>query len=363
MEMKATLDVRLEHARRILRDCGSVCIGYSGGVDSVFLAKLALDTLGAENVLAVTGLSAAYPAVQREVAAACALQFGIPHLEVETHELADPRYAANPDNRCYYCKSELWPRLASVARERGLNVVLDGSNADDVRDYRPGFAAATENGVRSPLLESGLTKHEIRELSREAGLPTWDQPASPCLSSRLPYGVAVTPLRLRQVELAEAALRDLGFMEFRVRHHDDCMRLEFAPRELDRAEHLAVGILSQLAALRLPRVVIDVEGYRRGALNEVLIQLTAASDTNRQSEPVLRTLPRHEAAGHHHDVCVVHGVDMVTAREFAPQLRANGFRYVTVDPVRLQRVPRQPRSQAMGQLETLQPQTTRADHV
>lgn len=254
----------------ILRECGSVCIGYSGGVDSVFLSVVAVDELGAERVLAVTGRSAAYPGVQHDVAVECARRFGIPHEELATDELSDPNYTANPSDRCYFCKTELWTKLGRVARERGLAVVLDGSNADDAGDWRPGLRAARERGVRSPLLEAGLTKAEIRALSKRRGLPTWDQPAAPCLSSRLPYGLAVTPERLRQVETAEAALRRRGFREFRVRHHGDVARIEVAPTELERAAAAGDALRADLLAAGFGRVLLDVEGYRRGALNEGL---------------------------------------------------------------------------------------------
>ena len=325
----AALDERHDRLRTLLRGFSSVCIGYSGGVDSVFLAATAVDVLGADHVLAVTGRSAAYPAVQRDVAIACAREFRIPHLEIDTDELADERYAANPSNRCYYCKSELWPRVAAVARERGFDVVLDGSNADDAGDYRPGFAAARENDVRSPLLEAGLTKEDIRTLSARMGLPTWDQPSAPCLSSRLPYGVAVTPARLREVEAAEDSLRALGFRELRVRHHDDALRIELAPAELERAFALAGEIHSRLRTDG-PRVLIDVEGYRRGALNEALVQIgrTSARQDQDSGTPAM---PEFDAAGFHGDIAVVLGADVGRARAAAEALRAHGFRYVAVD--------------------------------
>jgi len=271
----ATLEAKRARLAELLRELGSVCIGYSGGVDSVFLACVAVEVLGPDRVLAVTGRSESYPAVQREMALECVRRFGIPHLEIETDELADPRYAANPSNRCYYCKTELWGRLRAVAAERGLAAVLDGSNADDAGDWRPGMAAAREHGVRSPLLEVGLTKLEIRALSRQMGLPTWDQPSAPCLASRLPYGLAVTPARLREVERAEDAVRALGFREFRVRHHGDAARLEIAPAELPRALECASELAAAVRAAGFARVLLDVQGYRRGALNEGLPVLRA----------------------------------------------------------------------------------------
>ena len=179
-----------------LRARGSVLIGYSGGVDSVYLSAVALEALGADRVVAVIGRSASYPEAQWQAARAVAAQVGLTVREVETHELDDPRYAANPSNRCYFCKGELWGQLVPIARELGLAVVVDGTNADDLHTHRPGVAAAREWGVASPLAEVGLTKAEIRDRSRARGLPTWSQPASPCLSSRLPTGTHVTPLRL-----------------------------------------------------------------------------------------------------------------------------------------------------------------------
>ena len=276
---EAALEGRMERLRELLRSCGSICIGYSGGVDSVFLAAVALDTLGPDRVLAVTGRSASYPQIQRETALDIVARLGIPHLEVDTHELEDANYASNPSNRCYFCKTELWSVLVPLAAQRGLAVVADGSNADDRLDHRPGARAGAEAGIRSPLQEAGLSKADIRGLSQRMGLPTWDAPASPCLSSRLPYGVAVTPARLREVERGEDSMQRLGFREFRVRHHGDCARVEVAPAELGRAVREADRIAAALRSAGFERVLLDVEGYRRGALNEglPLVQLERAS--------------------------------------------------------------------------------------
>lgn len=274
MGMNAERDRKLTRLKKILVECESVCVGYSGGVDSVFLSRVALDVLGSDSVMAVTGRSAAFPAVQRDMALECAHRFGIPHTELATDELSDPNYTANSSRRCYFCKDELWSKLVEFAGVHGFRTVLDGSNADDDDDYRPGFRAAREWGVRSPLLEAGLTKREIRIHSRELGLPTWDRPAAPCLSSRIPYGLRVTPERLGQIEESEAAVRALGFREFRVRHHGSAARLEFAPNELALAAEKAGELSRVIRVAGFERVLLDVEGYRSGSLNEGLPQLT-----------------------------------------------------------------------------------------
>lgn len=261
---------KAERLRAWLRDAGSVLVGYSGGVDSSYLAVVARETLGSDRVLCVVGRSASYPEAQWETARRVARDFALPFLEVDTHEMDDPRYAANPTNRCYFCKNELWHVLSPIARARGIAVVVDGTNADDLGDYRPGAIAAKEQGVRSPLADAGLTKADIRELSRARGLPTWSQPSSPCLSSRIPYHTAVTSDRLRQVERAEQALRDLGVEgDFRVRHHGDLARVELSRADLDRfmEPEDAERLRAALVATGYVRVAVDVRGFRSGSLN------------------------------------------------------------------------------------------------
>ena len=262
----------LEKEQRLaewLRAQGSVLVGFSGGVDSAYLACFARQVLG-DRVLAVIGKSASYPAVQWETARRVAEQFGVPVMELDTDELNDPRYAANPSNRCYFCKTELWSKLVPVARARGIATVIDGTNADDLSDHRPGAQAAREHDVRSPLAELGFSKADIRERSRALGLPTWSQPSAPCLSSRLPYGTPVTPGRLRQVEDAERALRALGIEgDLRVRHHGELARVELPRADLSvwLDEARLHELHAAVTAAGFTRVAIDLAGFRSGSLN------------------------------------------------------------------------------------------------
>jgi uncharacterized protein len=261
-----------ERERRLyelIASCDSVVVAFSGGVDSAYLAWAATRVLGPA-ALCITADSPSYPEHHRQLALRIAREFDLHHEFVQTSEMEKPAYRANPVNRCYHCKHELYTVLSELAGARGINVIVDGSNADDRSDYRPGRQAAREFGVRSPLDEADLTKADIRELSHRAGLPTWDEPASACLSSRIPYHSEVTDEKLRTIERAETVLRGLGFRVCRVRHHDNLARLEFGRDEMDRAFEPAMRdrIVSELRALGYQHVAIDLQGYRMGSLNE-----------------------------------------------------------------------------------------------
>jgi pyridinium-3,5-biscarboxylic acid mononucleotide sulfurtransferase len=256
--------------RERLETFAAVVVAYSGGVDSAYLAYVAARVLG-HRAVAVTAVSPSYPERHRQFALQIARDFGLRHEVIHTRELERPEYRANPSNRCYYCKHELYTHLSRIASEKGA-VVIDGNNADDRGDYRPGRQAAREFGVRSPLDEVDLTKDEIRTLSKLAGLPTWDEPASACLSSRIPYHHEVTNEKLRTIERAEEALRRLGFRVFRVRHHEEVARIEVARAEMARVfeEETAAAIVRELKAIGYRYISIDLQGYRTGSLNEGL---------------------------------------------------------------------------------------------
>ncbi|HLZ46467.1 MAG TPA: ATP-dependent sacrificial sulfur transferase LarE [Gemmatimonadales bacterium] len=259
----------MESLRALVREFPSALLGYSGGVDSAFLAVVLRQELGKDRMLAAIGRSASYPEAQWQTAIDVAARYDIPLVEIHTHELEDANYLANPTNRCFYCKTELWNRLVPLARERGLAVVCDGTNADDLREHRPGKAAGAKAGIRSPLAEAGLTKAQIRAASRELGLPTWDAPAAPCLSSRVQYGLAITPSRLQQVERGEAFLRELGVTgDLRVRHLGEIARIEVEPTWASWLEARRAAITAQLTTLGFAQVEIDPRGYRRGSLLE-----------------------------------------------------------------------------------------------
>jgi pyridinium-3,5-biscarboxylic acid mononucleotide sulfurtransferase len=254
-----------------LRALDSLLVAYSGGADSAYLAWAAHQALG-ERALAVTALSASYSRHDREQAETCARVAGFRHEFIRTEELDNPLYVANNADRCYHCKDELFDRMEALARERKFGAIAYGINADDTRDFRPGHRAAHEHRVLAPLLDTGLTKSEIRLLSQRAGLPTWDRPASACLSSRVPYGTAVTQELLAKIERAESALRELGFRQFRVRAHGELARIELAQDELSRGFDPAIArqIAARLKSLGFTFVTLDMEGYRQGSLNSLL---------------------------------------------------------------------------------------------
>ena len=278
MTTPGDLETRRAALERILREMGSVVVAYSGGVDSAYLAVAAHRALGARS-LAVTADSESLSAEQRELALEVARRFGFPHRLVLTRELENPLYARNDQDRCYHCKSELFRHLAPLALAEGFAHVVYGLIVDDLSDFRPGHRAAAEAGVRAPLAEAGLTKEDVRALSRELGLPTADLPASPCLSSRLPYGTPVTLEALRRVERAEAAVRALGFRELRVRHLGEAARVEIAREEMGRLADAALrsAVEQAVRSAGYAQATIDPEGYRRGRMNEALrvVRVTA----------------------------------------------------------------------------------------
>ncbi len=281
--IRMTAEEKLEALRDALESMESALLAYSGGVDSTFLLKVAAEVLG-KRVLAVTAVSATYPEEEHEFACDMASSLGARHLSISTDELEDPDFSSNPPERCYYCKKELFARLQEIAAREGIGCVLDASNADDCSDYRPGRKAAGEAGVRSPLIEVGLTKREIRALSKQMGLKTWDKPSMACLASRFPYGEAITSEKLQRVDGAEKLLRELGFRQVRVRSHGRLARVEV---DADRVHELTEPGLRErvnqgMKELGFLYVTLDLQGYRTGSLNEALPPAEASGkDGNR----------------------------------------------------------------------------------
>jgi len=266
------LQTKHDHLKNILREMGSVAIGFSGGIDSTLLIRVATDALG-KNALAVIGKSETYPTREFEEAIQLATSFGSRYRVVNTEETDNLKFKENPPDRCYFCKTELFGKLNVIAKEEGMRWIADGTILDDLGDFRPGMRAKSEQDVRSPLLEAGFTKSDVRSLSRSLGILTWDKPSFACLSSRFPYGHGITKENLMKVDAAETFMRDLGFRFFRVRHHDDrTARLEVGPQEIDRLfdSGLREKIVDHFKSLGFAYVTLDLQGYRTGSMNEVL---------------------------------------------------------------------------------------------
>ena len=263
-------ELRLTKLREILGEMGSIVVAFSGGVDSTFLLKMAAEVLGTEKVLAVTAQSPTYTLREFEESRQLAHDLGVRQMIINTEELENDDFAANPPERCYFCKQELFSSLLRIAGTEGASYIADGTNLDDLGDYRPGRKAAKEMGVRSPLLEAGMTKDDIRFFSREMGLLTWNKPACACLSSRFPYGTRITREKLAQVERGEDYLRSLGFGQFRLRHHGELARIEISRAQFPLMMENAAEVARKLKASGFTYVAMDLEGYRTGSMNEVL---------------------------------------------------------------------------------------------
>ena len=275
---QAALQGKYERLQSIIRDLGSAAVAFSGGVDSTLLLKVAHDVLG-DRCIAVVAVSESYTPEEADTARELAALIGAECVFIETSELADERFASNPANRCYYCKQELFSKMSAVAGERGIAWLLYGANYDDRGDFRPGSAAAAEANARAPLQEAGLTKAEIRELSRRLGLPTWSRPASACLASRVPYGTRITAEVLNRIASAERVLRHLGFTQLRVRHHDQIARIEVPIDEFPKVieEHTRRQIVERLKDIGYVYVTLDLQGFRSGSMNEALGRAAVSS--------------------------------------------------------------------------------------
>ncbi len=270
--MQPLLQSKYSRLQSILLECGSVVIGYSGGVDSTLLIRVAHDVLG-DRALAVIGRSETYPTREYEEAVRYALEIGVRYMEVKTEETDNLKFRENPADRCYYCKTELFGKLQDIARGQNIPWIADGTITDDLGDFRPGMKARTEKNVRSPLLEAGMNKEDVRELSKHLGVPTWNKGSFACLSSRFPYGTAITRENLKRIDEAETLFRDLGFRSFRVRYHDqNTARIEVGKEEIKRLldEDLRGSIVSRLKSLGFVYVTLDLQGYRTGSMNEIL---------------------------------------------------------------------------------------------
>lgn len=276
-DLSQAIQKKFEHLKTILNDMGSVLVAFSGGVDSTFLLKTAHDVLR-DKAIALTATSPTYPDREFQDTKMLAQEIGVEHIIVESNELLIPNFAENTDKRCFYCKSELFDICNEKAKELGLNFVADGSNVDDMSDYRPGRDAAKELGVRSPLVEAGLSKHEIRQISKAIGLETWEKPSFACLSSRFPYGTKITEERLAKIEKCEEMLRNLGFSQFRVRYHNEIARIEVLPSEINKFldKEIRNIIVYSFKQHGFTYITLDLQGYRTGSMNEGMKNKTTA---------------------------------------------------------------------------------------
>lgn len=269
--MSQDIQMKVASLKKSLQEMGSVIVAYSGGIDSTLMLKVAHDTLG-ERAVGITAVSASMPETEKEEAESIAREIGARHEWITSRETEDSRYLRNAPDRCFFCKSDVYDRLEVYAREHGYSFVVDGTNADDAGDHRPGRQAAAEHGVRSPLLEAGLTKEEIRLLARQYGLPNWDKPAAACLASRVPYGTLITLPILSQIEKAELKLRQMGFRQLRVRHHDQIARIELEEENFAKVMEQRSEIVRALKEIGYAYVTLDLAGFRSGSMNEVLKQ-------------------------------------------------------------------------------------------